>query len=135
MGIGETIKFDKLRYQRVIIMTDADVDGEHIETLILTFFYRHMPEIIKAGYLFVAQPPLFKVTIGKTVTYAYSEEEKDALIGKNTKQNDDALAAAIEEKGEGESKPKARGVSIQRYKGLGEMNPEQLWETMQRQRH
>lgn len=130
MGIGETIKFDKLRYQRVIIMTDADVDGEHIETLILTFFYRHMPEIIKAGYLYVAQPPLFKVSVGKTVTYAYSEEEKDKLIGKNVKNKngkDDALAAAIENEDE-EIKPK-RGISIQRYKGLGEMNPDQLWET------
>src|SRR5476651_1947248 len=80
MGIGETIKFEKLRYHRIIIMTDADVDGEHIETLILTFFFRHLPEIIRRGYLYVAMPPLFKVQRGKEIRYAYTEEERDKFV-------------------------------------------------------
>jgi DNA gyrase subunit B len=111
MGIGETIKFEKLRYHRIIIMTDADVDGEHIETLILTFFFRHMPEIIREGYLYIAMPPLFKLTYGKESKYAYSEEERDSIIK------------------EMEKTPTRSAMSIQRYKGLGEMNPDQLWET------
>lgn len=109
MGIGETINFEKLRYHRIIIMTDADVDGEHIETLILTFFYRHMPEVIKQGCLYIAMPPLFKISAGKDSKYAFTDDEKDAAV-------------------KGFSAGKA-SVSIQRYKGLGEMNPEQLWET------
>ena len=111
-GIGETVNFEKLRYHRIIIMTDADVDGEHIETLILTFFFRHLPEIIRRGYLYIAQPPLYKLTHGKDSQYVYSDEEKDSAI-----------------KVIGEIKKGAPALSIQRYKGLGEMNPEQLWET------
>ncbi len=107
-GIGETINMDKLRYHRIIIMTDADVDGEHIETLLLTFFFRHLKFIIDAGFLYVAQPPLYKIQLGKEAFYAYSDDERDSVI----KQH-----------GNGKT------PSIQRYKGLGEMNPEQLWET------
>ncbi len=130
MGIGETVKFDKLRYQRIIIMTDADVDGEHIETLILTFFYRHLPEIIKAGYLFIAQPPLYKIQMGKNAHYAYSDSEKDTIL-KGGKKADDLALAVGDGEGDGETSTPTtkKGYSIQRYKGLGEMNPEQLWET------
>lgn len=108
-GIGDMINMEKLRYHRIIIMTDADVDGEHIETLILTFFYRHLPEIITQGYLYVAMPPLFKLQRGKDVRYAYTEEERNQILK--------------------EMKIGNGNVSIQRYKGLGEMNADQLWET------
>lgn len=108
-GIGETLNYEKVRYQRIIIMTDADVDGEHIKTLLLTFFFRHMPEVIKRGYLYISLPPLFRVQVGKAVFYAYNDEEKDSLLKTH--------AAG------------GKKFIVQRYKGLGEMNPIQLWET------
>jgi DNA gyrase subunit B len=110
-GIGETFKPEKLRYHRIILMNDADVDGEHITTLGLTFFYRHLPEVIKQGFLYIAMPPLFKVSYSKDNHYVYTEEERDARV-KDIQQKT----------------PTAQPV-IQRFKGLGEMNPEQLWDT------
>lgn len=112
MGIGETISPQKLRYHRIVIMTDADVDGEHIATLLLTFFYRHLQPIIKGGYLYLAQPPLYKIQIGKEIAYAYNEEEREGVISQLKKVTGSA-----------------KNISVQRYKGLGEMNPEQLWDT------
>jgi DNA gyrase subunit B len=108
-GIGDTTNMEKLRYHRIVIMTDADVDGEHIETLILTFFYRHLPDIIRNGYLYVAMPPLFKLQRGKEIRYAYNEEERERFLKELRSGN--------------------AAITVQRYKGLGEMNPDQLWET------
>lgn len=106
-GIGETFNSEKVRYHRIIIMCDADVDGEHIATLLLTFFYRHMRALFEKGYIYLAMPPLYKLQAGKNIQYAYDDVEKERLL------------KAID----------SQKVSIQRYKGLGEMNPIQLWET------
>ncbi len=110
MGIGESINKEKLRYHKVIIMCDADVDGEHIKTLLLTFFFRHMPYVIENHHLFVALPPLFRVQKGKEIHYVYTEEEREELV------------KYLNQKATGK-------IMIQRFKGLGEMNPEQLWDT------
>jgi DNA gyrase subunit B len=107
-GIGEDFDLAKARYHKIVIMTDADVDGAHIRTLLLTFFYRYMRNIIEAGYIYIAQPPLYKVQQGKKIEYAYNDKELDRILG--------------------EISPTPK-PGIQRYKGLGEMNPEQLWET------
>ncbi len=108
-GIGDNFSLDGLRYGRVVIMTDADVDGAHIRTLLLTFFFRYMQSLIESGHLFIAQPPLYLISYGKEKEYIYSEEEIEALIKKITSSGGK--------------------YSLQRYKGLGEMNPEQLWDT------
>ncbi len=165
-GVGEQFDIEKMRYHRLIIMTDADVDGAHIRTLLLTLFYRYFPEVIRRGYLYIAQPPLFRVQVGKQFQYAFSESERDEILedllaereagkklkekgkGKKGEAGRSPEGPKLDETGEADSTSSPaeqvgedgapagtaveegkKGYSVQRYKGLGEMNAEQLWET------
>ncbi|MBI2577452.1 MAG: DNA topoisomerase (ATP-hydrolyzing) subunit B [Candidatus Wildermuthbacteria bacterium] len=145
-AIAEDFDIERLRYHRIVIMTDADVDGAHIRTLLLTLFYRYFKPIIERGYLYIAQPPLYKIAIGKKLEYAYAEEQKNQIIDRFKKDHvasaksqtkaakkaqkeaaePEAAETEIEAKAPGDKIP---GINIQRYKGLGEMNPGELWET------
>ncbi|MCX6743893.1 MAG: toprim domain-containing protein, partial [Candidatus Parcubacteria bacterium] len=138
-NIGEQFNLDDLRYSKIIIMTDADVDGAHIRTLLLTLFYRYFPKLIENNHIYVAKPPLYRLAKGKEVKYAYSDEEKDKIVEDFTKDASDKKTAKKVEVVEveqpetaetaEEEATKGPRIMIQRYKGLGEMNPDQLWQT------
>ena len=138
-GIGDSFDISKIRYHKIIIMADADVDGSHIRTLLLTFFYRYYESLIRNGYIYIAQPPLYRIQKGREVNYVYTEEEKNRFIKESTKASEAKEKAKkveaevimetdVDEEGSDVGE-KVAGFNLQRYKGLGEMNPQQLWET------